>query len=443
MTGLIDITRLDSADPGFDSSLERLLHWELDAGGDVDRAAREVIDAVRARGDRAVLDYSLRFDSLNCASAAELVLTQADFAAAYARLPELEQQALTTAATRIREYHLHQRSSHWSYRDELGNELGQRVTPMDRVGVYVPGGQASYPSTVLMTAIPAKVAGVADVVLCVPTPGGMRSDLVLAAAHLAGVDLGFTVGGAQAVAALAYGTETIPRVDKIVGPGGVFVTAAKRLVFGQVGIDLIAGPSEVLIIADGSAPPEWLAFDLFSQAEHDAAAQSLLLSPDADYLQAVHTEMSRLLPQRARAQIIEDSLRNRGGLIRTRDLEEAVVIANRVAPEHLQLAVAEPGRWLDQIRHAGAIFLGVSTPEVMGDYVAGPSHVLPTYGTARFSSPLGVYDFEKRSSIIALSNAGAQVLARDSAILARGEGLEAHARSAEVRITGMDDNSGA
>ncbi len=437
----MEITRLDSADEEFAADLDRLLHWELDAGGEVDEAAAGVIAAVRRDGDAALLDCTRRFDRLECDSLTELALTQDDFAAAFERIGGIERTALNNAAERIRRYHAAQLDSDWSYEDEFGNRLGQRVSAMDRVGLYVPGGQANYPSTVLMTAIPAKVAGVAEVVLTVPTPDGERSDLVLAAAHVAGVDHGFTIGGAQAIAALAYGTESVPRVDKIVGPGGVFVTAAKRLVFGQVGIDMIAGPSEVLIIADGSVPADWLAYDLFSQAEHDSAAQALLLSPDAQYLDAVYAAMSRLLPQMDRRDIIAQSLSARGGLILTRDLGEAVSISNRVAPEHLELAVADPQALLDQVRHAGAIFLGASTPEVMGDYVAGPSHVLPTYGTARFSSPLGVYDFRKRSSVIALSPAGAQALARDSSVLAHGEGLQAHARSAEARITDIDSNS--
>ncbi len=434
------ITRLDARDENFSASLDQLLHWDLDAGGAVDQAAREVVEAVRRRGDEAVLEYTRQFDRLNCASAAELALHPTDFAAAFERIGGVEQQALKSAAERIRSFHEHQLEPDWSFEDALGNRLGQRLTAMARVGLYVPGGQANYPSTVLMTAVPAKVAGVPDVVLTVPTPDGVRSDLVLAAAHVAGVDRGFTVGGAQAVAALAYGTESIPRVDKIVGPGGVFVTAAKRLVFGQVGIDLIAGPSEVLIVADGSAPAEWLAYDLFSQAEHDSAAQALLLCPDPDYLEEVYAAMKRLLPQMSRAETIRESLARRGGLILTRNIDEALDISNRVAPEHLELAVAQPDRWLSRVQNAGAIFLGANTPEVMGDYVAGPSHVLPTYGTARFSSPLGVYDFRKRSSVIGLSARGAQELARDSAILAHGEGLQAHARSAEVRVTDIDDN---
>jgi histidinol dehydrogenase len=438
----MDISRLDTSDQDFRRALEELLHWELDAGGDVDSAAREVIDSVRASGDAAVLEYTRRFDRLPCESVAELELGAEDFAAAYERIGGIEQRALRTAVNRVRDYHEHQLESDWAFEDTHGNRLGQRFTAMDRVGVYVPGGQADYPSTVFMTGVPAKVAGVADVVLTVPTPDGERSDLVLAAAHVAGIDRGFTVGGAQAIAALAFGTESIPRVDKIVGPGGVFVTAAKRLVFGQVGIDLIAGPSEVLIIADGSAPPEWLAYDLFSQAEHDTAAQALLLCPDQGYLDKVEAAMVRLLDTMSRASIIRESLARRGGLIRTRTLAEAVEISNLIAPEHLELAVAEPRRLLPDIRHAGAIFLGANSPEVMGDYVAGPSHVLPTYGTARFSSPLGVYDFRKRSSIIELSEAGAQALARDSAVLAHGEGLQAHARSAEVRVAGLDDNTG-
>jgi histidinol dehydrogenase len=436
----VKITRLDARDENFSASLDQLLHWDLDAGGAVDQAAREVVEAVRRRGDEAVLEYTRQFDRLNCASAAELALHPTDFAAAFERIGGVEQQALKSAAERIRSFHEHQLEPDWSFEDALGNRLGQRLTAMARVGLYVPGGQANYPSTVLMTAVPAKVAGVPDVVLTVPTPDGVRSDLVLAAAHVAGVDRGFTVGGAQAVAALAYGTESIPRVDKIVGPGGVFVTAAKRLVFGQVGIDLIAGPSEVLIVADGSAPAEWLAYDLFSQAEHDSAAQALLLCPDPDYLEEVYAAMKRLLPQMSRAETIRESLARRGGLILTRNIDEALDISNRVAPEHLELAVAQPDRWLSRVQNAGAIFLGANTPEVMGDYVAGPSHVLPTYGTARFSSPLGVYDFRKRSSVIGLSARGAQELARDSAILAHGEGLQAHARSAEVRVTDIDDN---
>jgi histidinol dehydrogenase len=436
----VKITRLDARDENFSASLDQLLHWDLDAGGAVDQAAREVVEAVRRRGDEAVLEYTRQFDRLNCASAAELALHPTDFAAAFERIGGVEQQALKSAAERIRSFHEHQLEPDWSFEDALGNRLGQRLTAMARVGLYVPGGQANYPSTVLMTAVPAKVAGVPDVVLTVPTPDGVRSDLVLAAAHVAGVDRGFTVGGAQAVAALAYGTESIPRVDKIVGPGGIFVTAAKRLVFGQVGIDLIAGPSEVLIVADGSAPAEWLAYDLFSQAEHDSAAQALLLCPDPDYLEEVYAAMKRLLPQMSRAETIRESLARRGGLILTRNIDEALDISNRVAPEHLELAVAQPDRWLSRVQNAGAIFLGANTPEVMGDYVAGPSHVLPTYGTARFSSPLGVYDFRKRSSVIGLSARGAQELARDSAILAHGEGLQAHARSAEVRVTDIDDN---
>ncbi len=427
------LQRLDTAAEDFEAALEALLRWELDAGGDVDELARAVISAVRDGGDDALLDYTRRFDGLEATTVGELTLEPAHFAAAFERIGGVEQRALETAAARVRAYHERQLESDWSFEDELGNRLGQKVTPLARVGVYAPGGQANYPSTVLMTAIPAKVAGVEDVVLASPTPGGERNDLVLAAAHVAGIDRGFTIGGAQAVAALALGTASVPRVDKIVGPGGVFVTAAKRLVFGQVGIDMIAGPSEVLIIADGSAPPEWLAFDLFSQAEHDAAAQALLLCPDDAYLDAVAAALEKLLPGRARQAIIAESLAARGALIRTADLDEAVALANRIAPEHLELAVAEPERYLDAVRNAGAIFLGAHSPEVMGDYLAGPSHVLPTYGTARFSSPLGVYDFTKRSSVIGLSRQGAEALARDASVLAHGEGLEAHARSAEVR----------
>jgi len=338
------------------------------------------------------------------------VIDAADFRAAYDSLGDGDRRALEQAAARIDAYHRHQLDADWSYTDEHGNELGQRVTPLDRVGLYVPGGQAAYPSTVLMTAIPARVAGVAEVVMTVPTPDGARNALVMAAAHVAGIQRGFAIGGAQAVAALAFGTATVPRVDKIVGPGGAFVAAAKRQVFGAVGIDIIAGPSEVLIIADPSAPAEWVALDLFSQAEHDAAAQAILLSPDPAYLDAVQAAMERLLGDRPRAETIRQSLQGRGALIRTRNLDEAVAIANRVAPEHLELAVADPDALLDGIRHAGAIFVGAHTPEVMGDYAAGPSHVLPTFGTARFSSPLGVYDFRKRSSVIRLSPGGASAV---------------------------------
>lgn len=434
------IRRLDAAAADFERALDDLLHWEVGEDDAVNRIAADIIRDVRRRGDAALLELTSRLDRWQPTAAADLVIDAAEFRAAYESLGEEDRRALEQAAARIDAYHRHQLDADWSYTDEHGNVLGQRVTPLDRAGLYVPGGQAAYPSTVLMTAIPARVAGVAEVVMTVPTPDGTRNALVMAAAHVAGIQRGFAIGGAQAVAALAFGTATVPRVDKIVGPGGAFVAAAKRQVFGAVGIDIIAGPSEVLIIADPSAPAEWVALDLFSQAEHDAAAQAILLSPDAGYLDEVLVAMERLLGDRPRAATIRESLEGRGALIHTRDLDQAVAIANRVAPEHLELAVADPDALIDGIRHAGAIFVGVHTPEVMGDYAAGPSHVLPTFGTARFSSPLGVYDFRKRSSVIRLSPAGAEAVGRTAATLAHGEGLEAHARAAEVRMQGIDHN---
>jgi histidinol dehydrogenase len=436
----LSIARLDSASPGFDAALDALLAWDVVEDDEVSAIVRDVIREVRQSGDAAVLEYTRRFDRLDRASVADLALTEKDFAAAWERTALSDREALQTAAARIRAYHEHQRETDWEYTDELGCRLGQKVTPLERVGIYVPGGRASYPSTVLMTAIPARVAGVGEIVMTVPAPDGELSDLVLAAAHIAGVDRGFRVGGAQAIAALATGTATIPRVDKIVGPGGVFVAAAKRQVFGAVGIDMLAGPSEVLIVADGSTPVEWAVYDLFSQAEHDEAAQAILLCPDQAYLDQVHEAMSRHLASAPRREIIAAALARRGALIATRDVGEAVAIANRVAPEHLELCLAEPERWLAEVRHAGAVFVGAHSPEVMGDYTAGPSHVLPTYGSARFSSPLGVYDFQKRTSVIRLSPEGAQVLARPAALLAQGEGLAAHARAAEIRIRGIDHN---
>ena len=436
----LNVARFASSDPDFDARLDALLAWDVSEDSKVLEIVREVIARVRADGDAAVLDYTRRFDRLTVSGLEETVLSPADFAAAWQRIGEAEREALETAADRIRAYHEHQLLEPWTYTDALGNRLGQKITPLDRVGVYVPGGQAAYPSTVLMTAVPARVAGVGEVIMTVPTPDGRRNDLVLAAAHVAGVDRGFTVGGAQAIAALATGTETIPRVDKIVGPGGVFVAAAKRLVFGEVGIDMVAGPSEVLVIADGTSPVEWVVQDLFSQAEHDEAAQALLLCPDGDYLDAVAAAMTAELADAPRRETIAASLNRRGALIRVDDIEEAVRLANRIAPEHLELCVSAPESWLDQIRHAGAIFLGAHSPEVMGDYTAGPSHVLPTYGSARFSSPLGVHDFQKKSSVIQLSAKGSETLARASAVLAHGEGLTAHARAAEVRVAGLGHN---
>lgn len=436
----LNVRRLSTADPGFDAALDELLYWEVGEDDEVNRIAGEIIRDVRRRGDEALVELTARLDRWQPSAASDLLIDAGAFRAAFESLGDAEREALEQAAARIEAYHRHQLDADWSFTDEHGSVLGQRVQPLDRAGLYVPGGQAAYPSTVLMTAIPARVAGVGEVVMTVPTPDGVRNPLVMAAAHVAGIERGFAVGGAQAVAALAFGTATVPRVDKIVGPGGAFVAAAKRQVFGAVGIDIIAGPSEVLIIADGSAPADWLALDLFSQAEHDAAAQAILLSPDADVLSAVARAMNEALPQRPRADTIRRSLEGRGALIQTRDMAEAVAIANRIAPEHLELAVSDPDALMDGIRHAGAIFVGAHSPEVMGDYAAGPSHVLPTFGTARFSSPLGVYDFQKRSSVIRLSPAGAEAVGRTSANLAHGEGLEAHARAAEVRIRGVDHN---
>ncbi len=395
------LRRLSTADPGFHEALDAMLYWDVGEDAAVNRVAGEIIRDIRLRGDAALLEYTGRFDRWEPVDARALALSADDFQSAYVGLDGEQRRALEAAAERIDAYHQHQRAADWEFTDAEGNRLGQKITPLDRVGLYVPGGQAAYPSTVLMTAIPARVAGVGEVVMTVPTPDGVRNPLVLAAAHVAGIDSGFAVGGAQAVAALAFGTASLPKVDKIVGPGGGYVAAAKRLVFGSVGIDIIAGPSEVLIITDGTAPEE---------------------------------------PEQPRAAVIRASLEGRGALVQTRDLDEAVALANRIAPEHLELAVEDPDALLGGIRHAGAIFVGPYTPEVMGDYAAGPSHVLPTFGTARFSSPLGVYDFQKRSSVVRLSPDGAEEIARVSMVLARGEGLEAHALAAEARISGLDHN---
>ena len=437
----LEVRRLSSADPNFDSALAALTAWDVSGNDAVTRVAADIVAAVRERGDAALLAYTELFDRLTCSHATDLEIDRTELAACAQRLPDGERDALKQAAQRIRSFHLAQQQGDFEITDALGNRMGNRVTPLDRVGVYVPGGQAAYPSTVLMTVIPARVAGVREIIVTVPTPAGVRNPLLLAAMHIAGVDRVFSVGGAQAIAALAFGTATIPRVDKIVGPGGAYVAAAKRLVFGPVGIDLIAGPSEILIISDGTAAPDWLALDLFSQAEHDAAAQAILLTPDPDHLDAVYASMVRLLPSLSRRETIVQSLERRGALIRTRTLDEAVAIANRIAPEHLELAVADPDALLPQVRHAGAIFVGASTSEALGDYVAGPSHVLPTFGTARFASPLGVYDFQKRSSVIRCSPRGAEALGRLAVTLAHGEGLTAHARAAEARIAGIDHNS--
>jgi histidinol dehydrogenase len=436
----VQVARLDSAAADFSEALAALTHWDLSADDEVTRITTEILQRVRLEGDAALLELTARLDRVDAEAVADLAIDPTELQASFAALPALERDALTDAADRIRTYHERQSNESFSFEDDFGNRLGSRVSPLERVGVYVPGGQAAYPSTVLMTVIPARVAGVEDVIVTVPTPDGERNPLVLAALHVAGVDQVYTLGGAQAIAALAFGTETIAKVDKIVGPGGAFVAAAKRLVFGPVGIDVIAGPSEILIIADGSTSPRWAALDLFSQAEHDATAQAILLSPDADFIDAVHTEMQALIGEMGREEIIRRSLANRGALIRTRDLAEAVAISNGIAPEHLELAVADPDALLAAVKHAGAIFLGAHAGETLGDYAAGPSHVLPTFGTARYASPLGVYDFQKRSSVIACSPAGAEALGRIAAVLARGEGLDAHARAAEIRIAGIDHN---
>jgi histidinol dehydrogenase len=429
-----DIARLSTREPGFDARLAALTALEASQDEAVDRAVAAILAEVRARGDAAVLEYTRRFDRVEATSVAALEIGAAEREWALAGLDAAVRDALATAAARIRGYHERQRAESWSYAEADGTVLGQRVTPLDRVGLYVPGGKAAYPSSVLMNALPAKVAGVGELVMCVPTPDGERNPLVLAAAELAGVDRVFAIGGAQAVAALAYGTATVPAVDKIVGPGNAYVAAAKRRVFGTVGIDMIAGPSEILVICDGTTDPDWIAMDLFSQAEHDEVAQAILLSPDAAFIDRVAASIDRQLAAMPRRDIIRAALANRGALILVRDLEEACHIANRIAPEHLELSVARPEALLDRIRHAGAIFVGRYSSESLGDYCAGPNHVLPTSRTARFSSPLGVYDFQKRSSIVNVSRAGARALGPLAAALAQGEGLPAHARSAEMRL---------
>ena len=429
--------RLATTDPDFQSRFAQRLHWSADTDAAVEQAVERILLDVRARGDAAVLEYTARFDAVDARDVSALELTQKELKAAFDSLPPRQRDALQAAASRVRSYHEAQKKAcgeSWSYRDADGTLLGQKVTPLDRVGIYVPGGKAAYPSSVLMSAIPAHVAGVGEIIMVVPTPRGEKNPLVLAAAHVAGVHRAFTIGGAQAVAALAYGTATIPRVDKITGPGNAYVASAKRRVFGQVGIDMIAGPSEILVLADGSTPADWVAMDLFSQAEHDELAQSILLCPDAAYIDRVQAEIDRLLPELPRAEIIVKSLNGRGALIRTRSMEEACEISNRIAPEHLEIASSEPHRWEKLLKHAGAIFLGAFTSESLGDYCAGPNHVLPTSSTARFSSPLGVYDFQKRSSLIEVSEAGAQTLGAIAAELAYGEGLQAHARAAEMRL---------
>ena len=428
---------LRTTDADFEARFQARLHWSADTDAAIEQRVADILADVRQRGDDAVLEYTRRFDALDVPGMAALELTQAELKAAFDGLPAERRTALQQAAQRVRQYHEAQKKASgesWSYRDEDGTLLGQKVTPLDRVGIYVPGGKAAYPSSVLMNALPAHVAGVQDIIMVVPTPRGERNALVLAAAYVAGVSRAFTIGGAQAVAALAYGTATVPKVDKITGPGNAYVASAKKHVFGTVGIDMIAGPSEILVLADGSTPPDWVAMDLFSQAEHDELAQSILLCPDAAYLQAVQEAIDRLLPTMPRAEIIAKSLNGRGALIQTRSMEEACAISNRIAPEHLEVSSEEPHRWEPLLVHAGAIFLGAYTSESLGDYCAGPNHVLPTSGTARFSSPLGVYDFQKRSSIIEVSEAGAQVLGQIASVMAHGEGLQAHARAAEMRL---------
>ena len=431
--------RLSTVLATFEADFKARLHWSADADAAIEQRVADILADVQQRGDAAVLEYTARFDGLQAASVAALELTQAELKAAFESIPEQQRHALQAAAARVRTYHEAQKKAcgeSWSYRDEDGSLLGQKVTPIDRVGIYVPGGKAAYPSSVLMNAIPAHVAGVGEIIMVVPTPKGEKNALVLAAAYVAGVTRAFTIGGAQAVAALAYGTQTVPKVDKITGPGNAYVASAKKRVFGTVGIDMIAGPSEILVLADGSTPPDWVAMDLFSQAEHDELAQSILLCPDAAYIDAVQAAIDRLLPSMPRAAIIAASLNGRGALIHTRSMEEACDISNRIAPEHLEISSHEPHRWEPLLRHAGAIFLGAYTSESLGDYCAGPNHVLPTSGTARFSSPLGVYDFQKRSSLIEVSEAGAQVLGPIAATLAYGEGLQAHAQAAEMRLKG-------
>ncbi|PUE52051.1 histidinol dehydrogenase [Limnohabitans parvus] len=429
--------QLNTADAGFEAAFAARLHWSAETDAAIEQRVADILADVQKRGDAAVLDYTQRFDGLQAADVKTLEITQAELQAALDSLPAAQREALQAAAARVRKYHEAQKKASgesWSYRDEDGTLLGQKVTPLDRVGIYVPGGKAAYPSSVLMNAIPAHVAGVQEIVMVVPTPQGVRNPLVLAAACVAGVSRAFTVGGAQAVGALAYGTATIPKVDKITGPGNAYVASAKKRVFGTVGIDMIAGPSEILVLADGTTPAEWVAMDLFSQAEHDELAQSILLCPDAAYIAEVQAAIDRLLPEMPRREIIAKSLSDRGALILTRNMEEACAISNRIAPEHLEVSSSEPHRWEPLLRHAGAIFLGAFTSESLGDYCAGPNHVLPTSGTARFSSPLGVYDFQKRSSLIEVSEAGAQPLGRIAAELAYGEGLQAHARAAELRL---------
>jgi histidinol dehydrogenase len=429
----MNITRLSIRQADFDARLGKLLAFEETADEKLEATVAAILADVKKRGDAAVLEYTRKFDRLSLVNAAAMELPRAELKAAFEGLPADQKNALEQAAQRVTDYHKKQVQLSWNYLDDDGTMLGQQVTPLDRVGLYVPGGKAAYPSSVLMNALPAKVAGVAELIMVVPTPDGVKNQLVLAAAYLAGVDRVFTIGGSQAVAALAYGTQTIPKVDKVVGPGNAYVASAKRRVFGVCGIDMIAGPSEILVICDGKTNPDWVAMDLFSQAEHDELAQAILLSPDAAFIDAVAASADKLLQQMPRKAIIQTALENRGGLIHVADLDEACRISNRIAPEHLELSVADPQALLSKLKHAGAIFMGRYTSESLGDYCAGPNHVLPTSGTARFSSPLGVYDFQKRSSLIQVSPQGAQKLGEIASTLALGEGLQAHAQSALYR----------
>lgn len=434
MTDTTPIKRLDAQSADFEQQLQHLLAWEAVSDHQVAATVDEILGRVKKEGDAAVLEYSNKFDQLGASAVADLVVPKARLQQALESITAEQRQALETAANRVRSYHEHQKQDSWQYTEADGTVLGQQVTPMERVGLYVPGGKASYPSSVLMNALPAKVAGVDEIVMVVPTPKGEINEMVFAAAAIAEVDTVITIGGAQAVAALAFGTETVPKVDKIVGPGNIFVATAKRAVFGHVAIDMIAGPSEILVVCDGKTDPDWIAMDLFSQAEHDEQAQSILICPDADYIEQVQASIDKLLPTLERETIARTSMENRAALIKVADMEQAVEVINRIAPEHLELSVEDPQALLPKIRHAGAIFMGRYTAEALGDYCAGPNHVLPTSGTARFSSPLGVYDFQKRSSIIMCSADGASELGKTASVLARGESLEAHARSAEYRI---------
>jgi histidinol dehydrogenase len=430
----VAISKLHAGDEGFDQTLEKLIAWDMVSDTAVEETVSGILRQVKAEGDRALVELTNRFDRRQAESIDQLTVSAEQLQEALASIDSESRQALETAATRIRDYHNHQTQESWQYQEADGTTLGQQITPLDRVGIYVPGGKASYPSSVLMNCIPARVAGVNEVIMMVPAPDGELSPMVLAAAAIAGVDQVFTIGGAQAVAALAYGTETVPKVDKIVGPGNIYVATAKRMVFGSVGLDMVAGPSEILVVCDGQTDPDWIAMDLFSQAEHDEDAQSIFISWDADYIEAVQSSIDKLLPEMERKEIIRQSLERRGAMIEVADEQQAVELINRIAPEHLELSVEDPQAWLPKIRHAGAIFMGRHTAEALGDYCAGPNHVLPTSATARFSSPLGVYDFQKRSSLIFCSEQGASDLGKVASVLGRGESLTAHARSAEYRI---------